>query len=111
MAVMIPEIPNPFQTGSLEDVMFEALKNLPDSCMVFHSFRLTDVKDGILNESETDFIIFDRKRGILCLEAKAGAAGRGQQMETDGADWKQSARLSYGKNQISARSVVSVPFR
>ena len=73
MAVMIPEIPNPFQTGSLEDVMFEALKSLPDSCMVFHSFRLTEVKDGILNESETDFIIFDRERGILCLEAKAGA--------------------------------------
>ena len=73
MAVMIPEIPNPFQTGSLEDVMFEALKSLPDSYMVFHSFRLTDVKDGILNESETDFIIFDRERGILCLEAKAGA--------------------------------------
>ena len=73
MAVMIPEIPNPFQPGSLEDVMFEALKSLPDSCMVFHSFRLTDVKDGILKESETDFIIFDRERGILCLEAKAGA--------------------------------------
>ena len=73
MAVMIPEIPNPFQTGSLEDVMFEALRKLPDSCMVFHSFRLTEVKDGILNESETDFIIFDRERGILCLEAKAGA--------------------------------------
>lgn len=73
MAVMIPEIPNPFQTRSLEDVMFEALKSLPDSCMIFHSFRLTDVKAGILNESETDFIIFDRKRGVLCLEAKAGA--------------------------------------
>lgn len=73
MAVMIPEIPNPFQPGSLEDVMFEALKGLPDSWMVFHSFRLTDVKDGILKESETDFIIFDRERGILCLEAKAGA--------------------------------------
>ena len=50
MAVMIPEIPNPFQPGSLEDVMFEALKSLPDSCMVFHSFRLTDVKDGILKD-------------------------------------------------------------
>ena len=73
MAVMIPEIPNPFQTSSLEDVMFEALKSLPDSCMIFHSFRLTDVKAGILNESETDFIIFDRERGVLCLEAKAGA--------------------------------------
>ena len=93
MAVMIPEIPNPFQTRSLEDVMFEALKSLPDSCMIFHSFRLTDVKAGILNESETDFIIFDRERGVLCLEAKAGAVsfrdgrwmyGNGTQMRSGG---------------------------
>ena len=99
MAVMIPEIPNPFQTGSLEDVMFEALKSLPDSYMVFHSFRLTDVKDGILNESETDFIIFDRERGILCLEAKAGAVsfqdgrwmyGNGTPMRSGG-PFRQSA--------------------
>ncbi len=46
MAAMIPEIPNPFQTESLEDVMFEALKSLPDSYMVFHSFRLTDRREG-----------------------------------------------------------------
>lgn len=35
MAVMIPEIPNPFQPGSLEDVMFEALKSLPDPVWSF----------------------------------------------------------------------------
>lgn len=72
MAVMIPEIPNPFQSGSLEDVMFEALRSLPDSCMIFHSFRITNVKAEIVNECEIDFIIFDRKKGIICLEAKAG---------------------------------------
>ncbi len=96
MAVMIPEIPNPFQPGSLEDVMFEALKSLPDSCMVFHSFRLTDVKDGILKESETDFIIFDRERGILCLEAKAGAVSfrNGRWMYGNGTPMRSEAARS-----------------
>lgn len=43
MAVMIPEKPNRFHPGSLEDVMFEALKRLPDEYTVFHSFRITKV--------------------------------------------------------------------
>lgn len=73
MAVMIPEKPCQFPEGSLEDIMFEALKKLPDEYMVFHSFRITKVKNGTVHESETDFVIFHREKGILCLEAKAGA--------------------------------------
>ncbi len=73
MAVMIPEKPYQFPAGSLEDVMFEAFKKLPDEYMVFHSFRITKVKYGTVHESETDFVIFHRAKGILCLEAKAGA--------------------------------------
>lgn len=73
MAVMIPEKPNMFHPGSLEDIMFESLKKLSDDYMVFHSFRITKVKSGIIHESETDFVIFHRKKGILCLEAKAGS--------------------------------------
>lgn len=112
MAVMIPEIPNPFQTRSLEDVMFEALKSLPDSCMIFHSFRLTDVKAGILNESETDFIIFDRERGVLCLEAKAGAVsfrdgrwmyGNGTPMRSGG-PFRQAAANKWKLMELSGNS-------
>lgn len=73
MAVMIPEKPCQFPEGSLEDIMFEALKKLLDEYMVFHSFRITKVKNGTVHESETDFVIFHREKGILCLEAKAGA--------------------------------------
>lgn len=58
MAVMIPEYPNPFHPGSLEDVMFDALKGLPEAFMAFHSFRSTNVSSGMIHESETDFIIF-----------------------------------------------------
>ena len=73
MALMIPEKPNRFHPGSLEDVMFESLERLPDEYTVFHSFRITRIKDGTVYESETDFVIFHRKQGVLCLEAKAGA--------------------------------------
>lgn len=73
MAVMIPKKPYQIPAGSLEDIMFEALKKLPDEYMVFHSFKITKVKHGIVHESETDFVIFHRGKGILCLEAKAGA--------------------------------------
>lgn len=70
MAVMIPEYPNPFHPGSLEDVMFDALKGLPEAFMVFHSFRSTNVSSGMIHESETDFIIFHSEMGILCLDGQ-----------------------------------------
>lgn len=96
---MIPEVPNTFHPGSLEDVMFEALKGLPEAFLVFHSFRTTDVKSGMIHESETDFIILHKEKGIACLEAKAGAVsyrdgswlyGNGQPMRSGG-PYKQAA--------------------
>lgn len=72
MARMIPEIPIEIPEGSREDEMFIALSKLPDEYYVFHSFVLITNVDGILRESETDFVIFHPKKGILCLEAKNG---------------------------------------
>ncbi|WP_440299913.1 NERD domain-containing protein [Huintestinicola butyrica] len=72
MAIMCPEQPKEFSPASLEGMMFKALSNLPDSYYVFHSFSIVQVIDDVIHESETDFVIFNRKKGILCLEAKAG---------------------------------------
>ncbi len=72
MATMLPNTPRTFTPASLEDIMFEALKALPDDYYVFHSFKITSTADNTLDESEMDFLIFHRKYGILCLEAKAG---------------------------------------
>lgn len=72
MAIMIPAKPKDFNSGSLEDVMFEALELIPDDYYVFHSFRIVTETEGVLRESETDFVIYNRKKGIICLEAKAG---------------------------------------
>lgn len=93
MAVMIPEKPNIFHESSLEDVMFKALEKLPEEYYVFHSFRITKIVSNTIHESETDFIIFHAQKGILCLEAKAGAVsyqdgrwiyGNGQPMNNGG---------------------------
>lgn len=72
MAIMVPEKPIDIPAGSREDEMFIALSELSDEYYVFHSFVLISNTEGILRESETDFVVFNPKKGILCLEAKAG---------------------------------------
>lgn len=93
MAIMIPEKPREIVKASREDVMFDELENLSNDYYVFHSFSMTTVKDNTLYESETDFVIFNPKKGILCIEAKAGAVdyksgnwvyGSGRIMSHDG---------------------------
>ncbi len=72
MAIMIPEKPRNFEPASQEGLMFDALSLLPEDYYVFHSFRITDTRERIFRESETDFVILNRFKGIICLEAKAG---------------------------------------
>lgn len=72
MAIMIPDKPHEFEPASQEGLMFDALKKLPDEYYVFHSFRITSVNENTFYESETDFVIFNRKYGVICLEAKSG---------------------------------------
>ena len=93
MAIMIPNNTRMFSIGSLEDVMFKSLQKLPDEYYVFHSFKILSNHENTLNESETDFVIFNRNKGILCLEAKNGSVyykngnwyyGSGLKMKSDG---------------------------
>ena len=72
MAIMIPAKPNYFDPLSMEEIMFNSLEKLPDEYFVFHSFRTTQVSDGMLHETETDFLIFNQRKGVVCVEAKAG---------------------------------------
>ena len=72
MARMLPEFPRTLSADSLENVMFEALERLPEEYFVVHSFRLVTVEGGMVKESETDFLVFNPEKGIICIEAKAG---------------------------------------
>ena len=73
MAIMIPQKPREFTAASQEDIMFSALEKLPDTYYIFHSFKMINASEGELRESESDFIIFNSRKGIICLEAKAGS--------------------------------------
>lgn len=93
MAYMFPEKPKECAPNSREDIMFSALSRLPDDYYVFHSFSVVQVVDGVVYESETDFVIFCPDKGLICLEAKAGQVryengcwryGDGRPMSHDG---------------------------
>lgn len=72
MATMIPDIPKEFDAKSHEGIMFDELNQLPEEYYVFHSFEIVTIKNNQILESETDFVIFHPKKGLICLEAKAG---------------------------------------
>ena len=82
MAIMIPEVPREYDPASLEGVIFDALEKLPMDYYVVHSFKNVYVEDNVLYEGETDFVIFNQTKGLLCMEAKAGA------VRYEGGYWK-----------------------
>lgn len=93
MALMYPPSPREYKENSLEGIMFEAFKKLSDEYMVFHSMTITTMDGEVIEQSETDFVIFHPQKGILCVEAKAGQAnckervwyyGNGDVMPHDG---------------------------
>lgn len=78
MAIMIPDRPREFTAASREGLMFDALASLPDTWYVFHSFKMVNTADNELHEYECDFLVFNREKGIICIEAKAGSGIRYQ---------------------------------
>lgn len=93
MAIMLPEMPKSFKAESLENVMFESLSRLSDDYYVLHSLSISTVTNNVFYESETDFVVFNPAKGILCIEAKAGNVkykdgkwryGSGKPMSHDG---------------------------
>lgn len=71
-AHMIPPVPKDFDKKSDEGIVFRALKKLPEDYYVFHSVVVNDVVNNSLVEREIDFVVVNRKKGVLCIEAKNG---------------------------------------
>lgn len=103
MAKMYPNIPREFDPKSKEDQIFKALESLPDTYYVFHSFSIVNTSNNTVKESEADFVVFHPRKGILCIEAKAGAVkyengqwkyGSGIIMKHDG-PFRQASKNKY----------------
>lgn len=72
MAIMIPRVPHNFKPESREGDIFVGLQKLPDDYYVFHSFKMIRIINESWKEAEVDFVVFNKKKGLLCIEAKAG---------------------------------------
>ena len=71
-AHMIPPVPKDFDEKSNEGIVFRALQKLPEDYYVFHSVVVNDVINNNLVEREIDFVVVNREKGVLCIEAKNG---------------------------------------
>lgn len=73
-ARMIPSLgPAEHDDRSREGEIYYALSKLPESFTVIHSYKILEIADGsAIEQKEADFVVFNRKLGILVIEAKAG---------------------------------------
>jgi len=72
MAHMIPGY-GPAETDprAREDLIYDSLSRLDDNWWVIHSCRvLSRGDDGGIEESEGDFVVFNRELGVMVIEAK-----------------------------------------
>ena len=72
MAIMVPSFPYNFDPRSREDEMFFSLQKLPDDYFVFYSFTIANIINNTWKEKEIDFVIYNRNKGLMFVEAKAG---------------------------------------
>lgn len=75
MAHMIPETPmsDEFNSSYGEKKVYEALKSLPEGYIIFHSVHWQKRKvSGNIIWGESDFVVFNPRRGIIVIEVKSG---------------------------------------
>jgi hypothetical protein len=75
MAKIYPEVfPGSLDPENPELIVYDQLRRLPDNYAVFYSKRFKGGLFGV-EECEIDFIIFNRKNVMICLEVKGGTLG------------------------------------
>lgn len=74
MAKIIPEVTNDydFNRSPGERAVYNAVKDLPNEFVVFHSVEWRNNSTGRFEEGEGDIIIYDPRYGILVIEVKSG---------------------------------------
>lgn len=92
MAKMIPANRREFHGSKGEEKAFYALRALPDSVTVIHSFRWLhpgnsrNVRGDFEAQGEGDFVIFDPAQGVLVIEVKGG------EIWCERGEWQQKNR-------------------
>jgi hypothetical protein len=73
MAKLIPSVEvTHFNHESERDVANQLVAQLPDDCLIYHSYEWLKLNNGTLQEGEIDFVIVHPTKGILVIEVKGG---------------------------------------
>lgn len=85
---------------SREGAIYAALETLDDSYTVVHSMGLVSVANSAVRENEADFILFNKDKGIICFEAKAGQITYrdGEWLYSDGRPMKHGGPFNQAQN-------------
>lgn len=97
MARMIPQSPMPGEfNGSFgEEKVYESLQALPDDYIVFHSVHWHKKKiSGAVIWGESDFTVFNPKRGIIVIEVKSGG------IRHDENGWHQTNTITHEEKRM-----------
>lgn len=105
-ARMIPSLgPAKYDDRSREGEIYFALSKLPEDFTVVHSYKMLDIVNGnAIEQREADFVVFNRRLGILVIEAKAGRIrcengewlyGSGISMRRHGGPYRQADSIKW----------------
>lgn len=97
MARMIPDtlMPGEFNGSYGEERVYGALRELPSEYIVFHSVHWQKRKmSGNVVWGESDFTVFNPKRGIIVIEVKSGG------IRHDDGGWHQINTMSHEEKRM-----------
>lgn len=85
---------------SQEGAIYAALQTLDDSYIIVHSMSLVSVANSAIKENEADFILFNKDRGMICFEAKAGqiSYSDGEWLYSDGRPMRHGGPFNQAQN-------------
>ncbi|MCS5421729.1 MULTISPECIES: NERD domain-containing protein [Psychrilyobacter] len=84
MAIMYPQNIDIYSPTKSERIIYNVLeKGLSDSYQIFYSVKWYSIENGVRQNSECDFLIFNPSYGYLCMEVKGG-----EQIHVENNEWK-----------------------
>lgn len=101
MARMIPSSgPRPSDPRSKEGVVYQSLATLSDDFTVVHSMSIVSAAFDTLKENEADFVVFNKDKGMISFEVKAGQVSYcdGEWLYANGLPMKHGGPFNQAQN-------------
>ena len=117
MAVMIPDIPYDLPQYCVERRVLEELSKLSDDFFIFHRHTVNRSTSSTRRDGDTDMVIFNRNRGIVCADIIDGLLSykdgkwyydSGLPFDSGGPDKRAAALAEEVRQRISSSSLSGI---